>query len=89
MRWWVALPLLSCPCAAWATPAARPLASGFDLSALAVRAPLTAGSLTAAMDDGHTDSRWLTETMGPPPGPAHTRAKLRIRGKKVKFRMPF
>jgi hypothetical protein len=85
MRWWVALPLLSCPCAALAMPVARPLASRFDLTALAVRAPLTAGTTERA----RTGSRWLGEAMGPPPGPAHGRAKLRIRGKKVKFRMPF
>lgn len=70
-------------------PALRgPLASGFDLASVSVQAAF--GGLPAAgADHGDPDSRWLPSPLAAPPGPPHDLARLRIRGKKVKFRMAF
>ncbi|MDH7641020.1 hypothetical protein [Sphingomonas oryzagri] len=63
-------------------PSHLPLASRFDLTRFAVR---------PAMEIGHHASatRWLATDLTPPPAPPHDPAMLRIRGKKVKFRMSF
>ena len=85
MRWWFALSLLCIAGAAHAAPAPRlPLASGFDLISLVSQ--LSFASLSPALDGA---DRWMAVDVAPPPGPPHDPPKLRIRGKKVKFRLAF
>ncbi|WBO23452.1 hypothetical protein [Sphingomonas abietis] len=86
MRWWVAASLLGLPAAGQAAPGVpMPLASGFDLSSLIVQPHLDALAATATKDD----PRWTVSDLDPPPGPPQDRPKIRIRGKKVKMRLPF
>lgn len=59
-----------------------PLASRFDLTRFAVRPAF-------AHDHHAATARWLTADITPPPGPPGDPAMIRIRGKKVKFRMNF
>jgi hypothetical protein len=86
MRRWLAITLLCGSGAAHAatpTGAVRmPIASRFDLSRFMMQ-PVAEQSGTA------DDSRWLAAEIAPPPGPPHDAPLVRIRGKKVKFRMSF
>jgi hypothetical protein len=86
MRRWLVIALLaSSGAAAHAAPAGHvrmPLASGFDLTSFVVRSPADPNGHIAA-------SRWLTADIARPPGPPHDPPLVKIRGKKVKFRMSF
>jgi hypothetical protein len=62
-----------------------PLASRFDLAEATLR-PAYAGAMTVR--DELSDQFSLPE-LAAPPMPPHRPAKLRIRGKKVKLRLPF
>ena len=68
--------------AAHAAPASVPIASRFDLTRFMVHPVAERADRIAA-------SRWLTADIAQPPGPPHDAPLLRIRGKKVKFRMRF
>lgn len=59
-----------------------PLASGFDLTSFVVQSQARPSDHIAA-------SRWLIDDIAPPPGPPHDPPLVKIRGKKVKFRMSF
>jgi len=59
-----------------------PLASRFDLTRFLLHP-------VAEQDDHIAASRWLTADIAPPPGPPRDPPPVRIRGKKVKFRMRF
>jgi hypothetical protein len=85
MRWWVALSSLCIAGVAHGAPAPRlPLASGFDLTSLVTR-PRFANLSPSP----HDAARCIAPDIAPPPGPPDDPPKLRIRGKKVKFRMAF
>ena len=85
MRWWLVIVLLGSAGAARAAPVGHvpvPIASHFDLTRFMVQP-------VAEQTDRIDDSRWLTADIAPPPGPPRDPPMVRIRGKKVKFRMSF
>lgn len=85
MRWWLVIALLGSAGAAHAAPvghAPMPIASRFDLTRFMVQP-------VAEQTDRISTSRWLTADIMPPPGPPRDPPMVRIRGKKVKFRMSF
>lgn len=85
MRWWLVLVSMGLSGAAHAESAVRsamPIASRFDLNRFMAQP-------VAERIDRVTGSRWLIADIAPPPGPPHDAPLLRIRGKKVKFRMSF
>ncbi|MBA2936135.1 hypothetical protein HZF05_18795 [Sphingomonas sp. CGMCC 1.13654] len=59
-----------------------PFASSFDLASFIIRP-------TSKQVRHQGVSRWLTEDIEPPPGPPRDPPIVKIRGKKVKFRMRF
>lgn len=87
-RWLVSSVILIAPTSVWAVPtrqATLPLASHFDLSG----SLLHPASLSSSSNAHMTGRQWLLPEMGGPPSPHHDPPMLRIRGKKVKLRIPF
>jgi hypothetical protein len=67
-----------------ADPSALPLASRFDLAAISLHSAFA----TAAPDRDDLSDHFALPELDAPPMPARAPAKLRIRGKKLKLRLP-